>query len=106
LPFRSQDRFRYIMRTAGCYRSRHKRYRRDRKGSWSLPDEFHGTLRCPTDQGIIRTDLIQRSRVVFRNVLADDALVALQFPIVIRAMGKPVGNADLRVHLTRSHADV
>jgi hypothetical protein len=25
---------------------------------------------------------------------------------VIRAMGKPVGNADLRVHLTRSHADV
>jgi hypothetical protein len=45
------------------------------------------------------------SHLVFRNVVAEDALVALQFPFAIRPLGEPIGNSDLRVHRTGSERD-
>ena len=45
------------------------------------------------------------SCVAFGNVFAQDALVPLQRPLVIRPVGEPVGNTDLPVDLTGSHGD-
>jgi hypothetical protein len=39
------------------------------------------------------------------NVFAHDAFVPLQLPLVIRAVGEPFGNADLRIDLTGRHGD-
>src|SRR5580693_5878565 len=39
------------------------------------------------------------------NVFAHDAFISLQLPLVIRAVGEPFGNADLRVDLTGGHGD-
>ena len=40
------------------------------------------------------------SYFAFWNVFADDALVTLQSPIVIRPLGEPIGNSNLRVYRT------
>ena len=45
------------------------------------------------------------SGLVFRDVGTHDAPVTLELPIVIRAMGEPLGNARLRVYLTAGHRD-
>lgn len=45
------------------------------------------------------------SRLVLRHVLSEDAFVALQSPRVIRPLGEPVGNSDLRVDRTGAHRD-
>jgi len=45
------------------------------------------------------------SHFVFRNVFAEHALVALQFPVAIRPLGEPIGNSDLRVHCTGTERD-
>src|SRR5258708_5449305 len=46
-----------------------------------------------------------RLRFVFGNVFAHDAFVTLQFPLVIRTVGEPIGNTDLPVDLTGGHGD-
>ena len=45
------------------------------------------------------------SGFVLRNVLPEHAFVALQSPFAIRALGKPVGNSDLRVYRAGGHGD-
>jgi len=45
------------------------------------------------------------SSFVLRNVFSKHAFVALQSPFAIRALGKPVGNSDLRVHRTGTERD-
>lgn len=45
------------------------------------------------------------SGFVFRNVLSEHALVSLQSPLAIRALGEPVGNSDLRVDRAGAHGD-
>jgi len=44
-------------------------------------------------------------RFVFRRVLPEHAFVARQSPFAIRALGEPVGNADLRVDRAGAHGD-
>jgi hypothetical protein len=39
------------------------------------------------------------------NIFAHDAFVSLQFPLVIRAVGEPFGDADLGMDLAGSHGD-
>ena len=53
----------------------------------------------------ITTSFACALHLVFRNVVAEDALVALQFPFAIRPLGEPIGNSDLRVHRTGSERD-
>src|SRR5712692_7155663 len=45
------------------------------------------------------------SRLAFGNVFAHDAFVSLQLPLMIRPLGEPVGDADLRIDRTGSHGD-
>jgi hypothetical protein len=45
------------------------------------------------------------SCLVLGNVLAHHAFVTLQRPLVVRAFGEPVGDADLAVYLTARHGD-
>jgi hypothetical protein len=45
------------------------------------------------------------SSLVLRNVSAEDAFVALQSPRVIRPLGEPIGDADLRVDRAGAHCD-
>jgi hypothetical protein len=45
------------------------------------------------------------SRLVLGNIFAEDAFVALQLPLVIRAVGEPFGEACLRVDGTGRHGD-
>jgi hypothetical protein len=52
-----------------------------------------------------RKGSIKPSYVVFRDVLAHDTFVAAQFPVMIRTMGDPFGNAGLPVYLAGSHRD-
>src|SRR4051812_1697492 len=54
---------------------------------------------------MLRENYANNSRFVFGNVLAHDALVPLQLPLVIRTMGEPLGNADLRVDHACRHGD-
>ena len=49
--------------------------------------------------------LIWPLRLVARDIGPYDAPVALQLPVVIRAVGKPIGDTRLRVHLTAGHGD-
>jgi len=53
----------------------------------------------------ITTSFACGSHFVFRNVFAEHALVALQFPVVIRPLGEPIGNSDLRVYRTGTERD-
>ena len=46
-----------------------------------------------------------RSGFVLRNVLSEHAFVALQSPFAIRALGKPVGDSNLRVDRAGAHGD-
>jgi hypothetical protein len=45
------------------------------------------------------------SGFVLRRVLPEHAFVALQAPFAIRALGEPVGDADLRVDRAGAHGD-
>jgi hypothetical protein len=45
------------------------------------------------------------SSIALRSVFAQNALVPLQLPLTIRAIGKPLGYSDLRVYLACSHGD-
>ena len=45
------------------------------------------------------------SSLVLRHVLAEHAFVALQSPRVIRPLGEPIGDADLRVDRAGAHCD-
>src|ERR1700674_4192400 len=49
--------------------------------------------------------LARTSCFVFGNVFAHDALVTFQPPLMIGAIGEPLGNTDLRVDLTGRHGD-
>jgi hypothetical protein len=53
----------------------------------------------------ITTSFARFSHVVLGRVLAEDALVALQFPFAIRPFGEPIGNSDLCVHRTGTECD-
>src|SRR3954447_896223 len=53
----------------------------------------------------LRENRASNSRFVFGNVLAHDALVPLELPLVIRTMGEPLGNADLRMDHAGRHGD-
>jgi hypothetical protein len=48
---------------------------------------------------------LRASHLVLGRVIAENALVALQFPFAIRPFGEPVGNSNLRVHRTRTERD-
>src|ERR1700675_1379021 len=45
------------------------------------------------------------SDVVLGNVFAHDAFVPLQLPLMVRAIGEPIGNADLPLDRTGRHGD-
>ena len=45
------------------------------------------------------------SRFVFGRVFPEHAFVALQAPFAIRALGEPVGDANLRVDRAGAHGD-
>ena len=45
------------------------------------------------------------SCVAVGDVCAGDAFVAFQPPLMIRTLGQPFGNADLRMDLTGRHRD-
>src|SRR5664279_1393574 len=45
------------------------------------------------------------SYVVLGNVFAHDAFVPLQLPLMVRAIGEPIGNADLPLDRTGRHGD-
>jgi hypothetical protein len=45
------------------------------------------------------------SGFAFGDVFADNALVSLQLPVSIRAVGEPLSNANLPVDLASSHGD-
>jgi hypothetical protein len=49
--------------------------------------------------------LARTSCFAFGNVFAHDALVTFQAPLVVGAIGEPLGNTNLRVYLTGSHGD-
>jgi hypothetical protein len=49
--------------------------------------------------------LARTSCFALGSVFAQDTLVTLQLPLMIRTLGKPVGNTNLRVYLTGSHGD-
>src|SRR5947207_1178493 len=53
----------------------------------------------------LRENYANNSRFAFGNVFAHDALVPLQLPLVVRTMGEPLGNADLRVDHAGRHGD-
>src|SRR5512140_1056607 len=45
------------------------------------------------------------SDVVLGNVFAHDAFVPLQLPFMVRAVGKPIGNADLPLDRAGRHGN-
>jgi hypothetical protein len=45
------------------------------------------------------------SGVALRSVFTQNALVSFQLPLMIRAIGKPLGYSALGVYLARSHGD-
>ena len=45
------------------------------------------------------------SRFVLGRIFSEHAFVALQVPFAIRALGEPVGDADLRVDRAGAHGD-
>ena len=53
--------------------------------------------RCETASGALR--------FVLGRVFSEHAFVALQAPFAIRALGKPVGDTDLRVDRAGAHGD-
>ena len=78
----------------------------------SVLDTPHGrgtTLRvAPRRDAALRISIsfaASRSGFVLRRVLPEHAFVALQAPFAVRALGEPVGDADLRVDRTRGHGD-
>src|SRR5664279_5561285 len=45
------------------------------------------------------------SNIALGNVFAHDAFVPLQLPFMVRAIGEPIGNADLPLDRTGRHGD-